>query len=355
MWQFRIACVLAIMLAGIILPGPINAQSTALPNAEKRVKTAEAELMAAKTALDVAKLAAKIAKDNGALSPDAMQLSLPRLKQAPKIDGVIGAEWDTAIIVPSTTGANGAQMSARPASVYYLGWDPEFIYVAQRMPLRDGELPRRLNRKPQHQAVDPWETETEFYIDRNGNGSHGLPAKYQFMGNAVGNRWDVEFQYSIGQNNYDWNGDWQYAQRVTPDGKFWETEMAIPRKSIYAKDPFKDGERVKIGFAASLQDPWQWSGFYGFSVAATLCDATPVIRIFHPERGLLGKRMSFDAEVVNTTTQPLHADLVARLWDPGARDNKIVLEKHMPISLAPGERYSKSIDEDAAAAVDRKS
>jgi len=283
-------------------------------------------------------------------------MNIPRLKQAPKINGIIEAgEWDAAVMVPSTTGANGANMSVRPASVYFLGWDAEFIYMAQRMPLRDGELPRRLNRKPKHDSVDPWETVVEFYIDRDGNGSHGLPARYQFMGNATGNRWDVESQYSIGQQVYEWNGDWQYGQRVTPDGKFWETEMAIPRKTVYAAEPLKDGDRWKVGFAASLQDPWQWSGFYGHGVNATFRDAAPVVRISHPERGLLAKRMSFDAEVVNTTAQPLSAELVARLWDPRAPTNsQVVLEKRIPVSLAPGERLAQTMDEDASAAVDRR-
>ncbi len=329
----------------------------AVQDAEQRIKTAEAALTAAKAALSAAKVAEQAAKEKVAPPIETMQVSLPRLKQAPKIDGAIEpGEWDAAILVPSTTGANGAPMSVRPASVYLLGWDPEFIYFAQRMPLREGELPRRLNRKPQHDAVDPWETVVEFYIDRNGKGSHGLPARYQFMGNATGNRWDVEFQYSIGITMYDWNGDWLYAQRVTPDGKFWETEMAVPRKTVYATEPLKDGDRWKIGFAASLQDPWQWSGFYGHGIVATFRDQTPVVRVSHPERGLLAKRMSFDAEVVNTTPQPLRAELVARLWDPKAPTNsRSVLEKRVPVSLAPGERWSQTIDEDAAAAVDLKS
>jgi hypothetical protein len=358
-WRLSHSAGLWVALATIAVA--LSSSAGAAPtvqDAEQRIKTAEAELTASKAALGAAKLAEKVAKEKAPPSVETMQLALPRLKQPPKIDGIIEpGEWDAAIAVPSGTGASnqGQPMRARSASVYFLGWDPEFIYVAQRLPLREGEQPRRLNRKPQQDAVDPWETVVEFYIDRKGNGSHGLPARYQFMGNAVGNRWDVESQYSIGITMYDWNGDWQYTQRVTPDGKFWETEMAIPRKTVYAKEPLKDGDSWNVGFAASLQDPWQWSGFYGYPVAATFRDETPVVRLSHPERGVLSKRMSFDAEVVNTTTQPLKAELVARLWDPKApATNQIVLEKRIPVSLAAGERFAQTIDEDAAAAVDRK-
>ena len=302
-----------------------TAWSQAAPDAVStlttRVKDLDDRLQAAKLELAAARKAALAQQANAALEISAPQLCIPRMRKPPVIDGVIDAEeWADAAVYPSCTGAGniGQTMKAREASVYYLGWDDEHFYIAQRMPLREGETPVRLNRKPQHDSVDPWETEIELYIDHKSTGSIGSLCRWQFMANASGNQWDREDQYQIGQNNLAWDGDWQYKQRVTPDGKYWESEMAIPRTTVYQQQPLKDGDRWNIGFAASLSHPWQWSGFYGWPITATFREQAPSIRVFHPESGLLIKHLKFDMEVVNTMDRPLAATAVARLSDVNA-------------------------------------
>ncbi len=80
----------------------------------------------------------------------------------------------------------------RPNAVFYLGWDAENLYVAQRYPLLPNEKPIRLNREPKRDNVGFGETCVELYVDRKGFGSIASPCRYQFMGNASGNQWDRE-------------------------------------------------------------------------------------------------------------------------------------------------------------------
>ncbi|MCX7936040.1 MAG: hypothetical protein N3A66_12370, partial [Planctomycetota bacterium] len=229
-----------------------------------------------------AKKAALEAKAKEPPPPEVMQISVPRLRKPPSIDGKIEtAEWAEAAALAAGTGAAniGQRLKARPGAIFYLGWDPEHLYYAVRIPMREGEKPSRLNREQKWDLMDVWETCAEFYIDTCGNGSHGLPARYQFIGTAAGNQWDREDQYSIGQNMIDWNGKWDFKQGLSADGKFWEGEFAFPRQTVYAPEPLKDGTRWKIGFAASLMHPWQWCGLYGWPVTAIFRDETPSIRL----------------------------------------------------------------------------
>lgn len=328
----------------------------AVAAAAARVQALEAELEAARQDHVAARLAEQEAKAKAPPPVTTPQIVVPRLAQAPVIDGVIGAaEWAGAVVYPAGTGASnqGQPMRAREASVFFVAWDAENLYIAQRMPMREGETPVRLNRAPKHDLMDPWETVVEAYIDRKGNGSNGLPCRYQFIGNACGNRWDREDQYSIGQNMVSWDGEWSYAQRATPDGKYWESEMAFPRRTVYQAEPLKDGDRWQIGLAASLQHPWQWSGFYGWPITAIFREAAPAIRVTRPQRGVLGKRLTFDVEIANTLPRPLAVRVVARLWDPAAKpEPKTVVEKEVPVSLQPGETFRQAIDEAADQAED---
>ena len=214
--------------------------------------------------------------------------------------------------------------------------------------MREGEKPSRLNREQRWDLMDVWETCAEFYIDTGGNGSHGLPARYQFIGTADGNQWDREDQYSIGQNMIDWNGKWDFKQNLSADGKFWEGEFAFPRQTVYAPEPLKDGMRWKIGFAASLMFPWQWCGLYGWPVTAVFRDEVPSIRLTGVEKGVMDKRATADVEIVNTTAAKFEGRMVLRVGN----DKEKVLEKEILVSLEPGAVCKHAFAEDASAAKD---
>lgn len=337
----------SVLLALLLMAMTIHAQDTSttdMNQLESRVKELDASLQSARQSLLQAKKVALANKASTPLPATDRQLSLPRLSKAPIIDGIIDAdEWAEATVYPSGVGPFGT-MIAREASLYFIGWNADYFYIAQRMPLREGETPVRLNRKPIHDLVDPWETEMEVYLDRKTTGSiQGSFCRWQFMGNAAGNQWDREEQYTIGQNVPSWNAKWDFKQRVTPDGKYWETEMAFPRTSVYQDKPIKEGDRWWIGMAASPQHPWQWSGFYGWNIPTTFREDIPSIRVYHPEHCVTNKKLALDFEVVNTTRRQQQFTMVARLWDPSSK--QIAAEKSYPLDLAPGQRFQTTVDE----------
>ncbi len=278
-------------------------------------------------------------KKQGEIDINNTQFFIPRMKTAPVIDGIIDEkEWAGAAEIPLTTGIYG--MFERPGSMFFVGWDPEYVYFAQRLPMRDGELPLRLNREPKHDNVYCGETSLEIYVDRKSHGSHGSGCRWQFMGNAVGNQYEREDQYEIGQNFIGWNGNWKYAQRLTPDGKFWEAEIAIPRKTVYQENPLKDGDVWWIGMATNLHRPWCFCGFYGWKIPATFKDTVPEIRMRHPERSLGTRGIAFDMSIDNNTGKEFDCELITRIINPRDKDpqKKILFEKVRRLSLAPGKK-----------------
>ncbi|MDX9868544.1 MAG: DUF6067 family protein [Kiritimatiellia bacterium] len=294
---------------------------------------------AAKKQLAAAKRQAAQEKSQGPAQPDATQFMIPKLTAAPKIDGAVdAAEWAGAVGVPLPAWKGGTVMLKRPGATVYLGWDGEHLFGAQRLALREGERLVRLCREPRRDNVAPHESAIEFFVDRKSQGSHGSACRWQFMGNASGNRFEREDQYEIGQNFVDWDGEWQYAQRVTPDGKYWEVEFAIPRKTVYQSEPLRDGDVWWIGVAADLHRPWTWNGYYGYGTRATFREALPEIRMSHPQRSLELRGIGFDLSVRNTTAAPFEGRLVYRLYskDRDPAKQRVVFEGTRPIGLAPG-------------------
>ncbi len=340
----------------LALVGAVSIHAETLPDLKKRqgelarqVKDQEAGAAALKRQIAENRVALLAAEKTAMPEPEEPQLWIPRLKKAPVIDGLVGAEeWADAVMYPGAAGA--FRMLARPGTEIYFGWAADNFYMAQRMKMRKNEKPVIWCREPKQDNVHPIETVVELYLDTKGNGSIGLPAKWQFLGNAVGNEYDIEHQYTIGQRDYDWNGDWQYAQQMSADGEYWETEMAIPRTTIYLKDPIAAGASWNIGAAASLQYPRQWSGFYGWTIAAKLVEETPEIRMDGISKSLDGKHVAFEIKIRNTTGKPFSGNVVTRVSESAKKS--VVFEKAFPVALQPGETTTVNCDEPVADAKD---
>lgn len=304
---------------------------------KSKLKQAEKDLQTMKR--ELAKKARTLQEANAKKPTDVNQTQfvIPKMSKPPVIDGIVNPdEWAGAIGVPLTTGIFG--MMERPSSYFYIGWDDEHIYFGQRLPMRKGEVPLRLNREPEHDNVYCGETSLEVYIDRKSHGSHPSLCRWQFMGNAVGNRWDREDQYRIGQNFIGWDGDWRYKQQLTEGGKYWDAEIAIPRKTVYQEDPIAEGDTWWIGLATNLHRPWCFSGFYQWRIPATFRESTPEIRMYHPERSLAYRGVVYDMVIRNTTDKPFKAELVTRILDRPQKGTRPVLDEQVqPVELAPGE------------------
>lgn len=338
--------VLLALLATVAVLAQGDANADRINALQKMQVDLDAQALATKQQLQQALVEQYRAKKTAApVALTDMQFSIPRLKAPPTIDGAIDEqEWAGAVAVPVS---GYGSLIERPNSVFYLGWDPDFLYVAQRYPFLPNEKPARLNREPKRDNVGYGETCVEFFVDRKSSGSHTSRCRYQFMGNASGNRWEREDQFEIGQNWVGWDGEWQYKQRITADGKYWEVEMAIPRKTLYQADPIKDGDVWWLGMATDPMYNFPWSGWYGWNIPATFRSDMPEIRLAHPERTIThGKRLAFDMGITNTTTQPFTATVVGRLTTPGAKPEDVPLVfKTLQVTLAPGQHQDLHVDE----------
>jgi len=318
------------------LQGKIDAE-------EKKLRDLEDERERIKSRLRALKRERQETDRNKVTDIYKTQFWLPLLVPAPKIDGVMEhGEWEHAVAVPlASGGANGAAIQERPAATAYLGWNPENLFLAQRLPIRRGEKLRRVGREPKHDNAFCWETAAELFIDCNSHGSHPSKCKWQFMGNASGNKWDREAQYEIGQNYIDWNGEWQFRQRITPDGKYWEAEFAIPRTTIYQKRPTQAGDLWKLGVALDMHNPWTWSGFYGWKIPATFKSSMPIVRMSDIQKSLRERAVAFDMDIHNGTAEVFRGELLAALRSRSAT----VFEKRWPISIEPGRQAAFHINE----------
>jgi hypothetical protein len=66
--------------------------------------------------------------------------NIPRMSRPPVIDGRIDPqEWAQAVRVMGVSYAHSNRFFGRPVT-FYIGWDPEHIYVAARSDLRPGEI-----------------------------------------------------------------------------------------------------------------------------------------------------------------------------------------------------------------------
>src|ERR1035437_10167457 len=92
--------------------------------------------------------------------PPALQIQVPRAEKPPVIDGVMApGEWDNAVSWP----AGGWQFVDVRHVEFFVMWDAENVYVAQRTTLLPGERLIRLGREPKPDVAVSWESEMEVY------------------------------------------------------------------------------------------------------------------------------------------------------------------------------------------------
>ena len=71
------------------------------------------------------------------------------------------------------------------------------------------------------------------------------------------------FEPAVGNSRPGWESGWKPASRLTPDGKFWEMEVAIPRQSIDQESPFTDGSQIRGLFVRNFKRPWEQNSLGG--------------------------------------------------------------------------------------------
>jgi hypothetical protein len=195
-----------------------------------------------------------------------------RTTDRPVIDGELNEElWARAPVVDDfheVTPDEFAEPSER-TEVYVL-YDSDALYIGAR--LYDAEpalINARILRQGQNiNADDRFFVHLDPFNDRRGG--------YLFGVNPNGVRYDGVFE-GVTQRQFDWDGIWQAAARITPEG--WTLEIEIPFKTL-SFDPTTTTWRMN--FARNIQrknEGMAWNSRNRNTDLSTMGDVTGIERI----------------------------------------------------------------------------
>ena len=201
----------------------------------------------------------------------APTIIIPYAWHKPTLDGIIhDEEWQGAV------SANALQTTAKAVSArqtrFWLMWDEDNLYLAMRSPLRPSERLIQALRERGHDVNVVFDDSYEIWLDVGTHSADGQPVFFQYLSNFAGARWDVMQEPAVGNSRLSWTAGWKPHNRLTPDGKFWEMELAIPRRSLYKETAFHDGFAFSGLLARNFKRPWDQvtlAGSGSFSVRET--------------------------------------------------------------------------------------
>jgi hypothetical protein len=200
--------------------------------------------------------------------------TIPYTSEPPTIDGNIrDDQWQGGLSINALQTTEGA-VSTRQTR-FWLMWDDDHLYLAMRSPLRPGERVLQANRRVgRDNSKTVFDDSYEIWLNFNTTSPSGEQVFFQYLGNAAGSKYDVMFEPTVGNSRPGWESGWKPVNRITPDGKNWEMEVAIPRQSVYRDQPFADGEQLQGLFVRNFKRPWEQNSVGGsgsFSAPDTHC------------------------------------------------------------------------------------
>jgi hypothetical protein len=144
-----------------------------------------------------------------------------------------------------------------------------------RSPLRPGERAMQAQREIGRDNVKTvFDDAYEIFLDFGTRSPDGEIVFFQYLGNVAGAKYDVMFEPTVGNSRPGWESGWQPRNRITPDGKFWEMELAIPRESVYRNEPLTDGLTLRGLLVRDFKRPWEQNNVGGsgsFSAPDSFC------------------------------------------------------------------------------------
>lgn len=198
-------------------------------------------------------------------------ITVPYAAKRPTLDGVIrDDEWQGAVSLNALQTTTRA-VSARQAR-FWMMWDEDNLYVAMRSPLRPGERLIQALRETGKDVNCVFDDSYEIWLDLGTHSADGQPVFFQYLGNFAGARWDVLQEPAVGNSRLGWTSGWQPHNRLAADGKTWEMEIAIPRRSMFKETPFQDGFAFTGLLSRNFKRPWEQNTLAGsgsFSVRET--------------------------------------------------------------------------------------
>ena len=116
----------------------------------------------------------------------------------------------------------------------------------------------------------------EIYLDVGSRSPDGQRVFFQYLANFAGAHYDVMHEPAVG-NRRRWAANWKVCNRLTPDGRAWEMEAAIPRQSMCRDRPFADGDSITFLAARDFKKPWEQNSFEGTSDFSVLDTHTKLL------------------------------------------------------------------------------
>lgn len=191
-------------------------------------------------------------------------LTVPYASQKPKIDGVIDdVEWQDAVSVNALQTTN--KLISPRQTRFWLSWDEDNLYMAMRSPLRNGERVMQNLRDTTREINVVFDDAYEIFLDVGSKSPDGQPVFFQYLANFAGAHYLVMHEPAVGNSRVGWKSGWTVKNRLTPDGKAWEMEAAIPRQGMFRDKPFADGDSLSILMARDFKKPWEQNSFEGTS------------------------------------------------------------------------------------------
>ena len=190
-------------------------------------------------------------------------LTVPFTATPPTMDGIIrDDQWQHALSINALQTTDG-NLSTRQAT-FYLLWDEDHLYLAMRSPIRPGERMVQANRVVgRDNSKTVFDDSYEIWLNFNTTSPTGEQVFFQYLGNVAGSKYDVMFEPTVGNSRPGWESGWKPVSRITPDGKFWEMEVTIPRQSVYRNEPFADGTQIQGLFVRNFKRPWEQNSVGG--------------------------------------------------------------------------------------------
>jgi hypothetical protein len=199
-------------------------------------------------------------------------IRIQRAAERPVIDGDLDEEiWARAPVVADFHQVTPVEFDApsERTEVYVL-YDRDALYIGARLFDTDPEL---INARILRQGQNI-NTDDRFFVhlDPFNNRRSG----YLFGVNPNGVRYDGVFE-GVTQRQFDWDGIWQAAARITPDG--WTLEIEIPFKTL-SFDPSTTTWRMN--FARNIErknEGMAWSSRNRNTDLSTMGDVTGISQI----------------------------------------------------------------------------
>jgi hypothetical protein len=191
-----------------------------------------------------------------AANPNVVQVrpeaSIPLMKKAPALDGVISSgEWNT-MHVGRFVSQNADFLSARPGE-YWIGSDGKILYIAIRTAVHP-QAGVQATMKPRTDGGDAngkliYDDTIELWIDNNVEGKDGK--FFQIMVNPLGATYDSSFSRTERIAETFWQCGMQQAHKV--ENGVWTAEFAIP----FAKLGIPEGTpSIGLRLARNWKLPW---------------------------------------------------------------------------------------------------